>query len=52
MVRSNDLRRVNRGKNIGLSISWIALLLSMIWMVFTRAPVVSAGNILLFWHLD
>ena len=40
------------GKDIGPLISWIALLLYGMWMVFTRAWVVAARNSLLFWHLD
>ena len=37
---------------IGLSISWIALFLSGMWMVFTRARTVAARNNLFFLYLD
>ena len=37
-----------RGKDIGSSIGWIALLLSGTWMVFTRARIVAACNSLFF----
>ena len=40
------------GKDIGSSIGWITLLLSAMWMVFTRARAVAAHNSLLFWRLD
>ena len=40
------------GKDIWPSIGWIALFLSRMWMVFTRARVVGARNSLLFWRLD
>ena len=40
------------GKDIGSSISQIALLLYGMWMIFTRARAVAARNNLLFWRLD
>ena len=40
------------GKDIGLSIDWIAQLLSRMWMVFTRAQTLDACNNLFFWCLD
>ena len=39
---------LTRGKDIGSSIGWIALLLSGMWMIFTRARVVAARNNLIF----
>ena len=46
------LEGLTGGKDIGLSIDWIALLLFGTWIVFTRAQVVAACNSLLFWLLD
>ena len=40
------------GNDIGSSISWIALLLSGTWMVFTIARVMATRNSFLFWSLD
>ena len=41
-----------RGKDIGPSIDWIALLLSGMWMVFTQAWTMAARKNLFFWRLD
>ena len=50
--RVMTLDGLTRGNDIGLSIGWIALLLSGVWMVFTRARVVAARKSLFFWGLD
>ena len=49
--RVMTLDRLIGGKDIWLSIGWIVLLLSGMWMVFTRARAVVASNNLLFWPL-
>ena len=52
MVWSNDPDRFLRGKDIGSSIDWIALLMSGTWIVFIRARIMAARNSLFFWRLD
>ena len=46
------LDRLTGGTNIRPLIGWIALLLSGMWMVFTRDWAVAAHNSLIFWRLD
>ena len=46
------LDRLMGGKDMGSSIGWTALLLFGVWIVFIRARMVAAHNMLLFWRLD
>ena len=52
VMRGNDLGRVNRGKDIGPSTSWTAMMFSRALTVFTLALTEAARSIFLLCFLD